>query len=464
MLQRVRDTNRMDRAEPSIWPDEPSAYEDDRWDSDVSRSAKRRMRRQRLVRRITTGVTFVVTLTIISAAVYLAGRSGMIDTLLAELQAAGRSTSSDGLIGPAAAQATPATAEAAPTTVPQAAPSAIRAAPSATQTAQQPQPAAPQQPPTQAQVAARAMPDVQGLAMLVRTSIVALHQANVTGNYAVLREIAAPGFQQANSPAALSAAFADLRGRNIDLAQVTVVNPTLETRPVLNQQGLLRLAGFFPAGAERVNFDLVFQLVGGNWKLFGIGAFPPKDSAPPAGKKTASAGKAKAAARSMPDDATLVTLIRGAVIGLNQANITGDYSVLRDISAPGFRSANSLDRLAEIFSDLRGRHLDLSPVAVIDPRLFRAAAIDAKGFLRLTGYFPSRPEQVNFDLAFEYGEGQWQLFGIGVNTSREEPVAAKEGAPAAAPAVVQKAAAQNGAKAVPAAPAEPPAPRPRPHS
>ena len=279
MLQRVRDTNRMDRAEPSIWPDEPSAYEDDRWDSDVSRSAKRRMRRQRLVRRITTGVTFVLTLTVISAAVYLAGRSGMIDTLLAELQAAGRSTSSDGLIGPAAAQTTPATAEAAPTTVPQAAPSAIRVAPGsppATQTAQQPQPAAPQQPPTQAQVAARAMPDVQGLAMLVRTSIVALHQANVTGNYAVLREIAAPGFQQANSPAALSAAFADLRGRNIDLAQVTVVNPTLETRPVLNQQGLLRLAGFFPAGAERVNFDLVFQLVGGNWKLFGIGAFPPK--------------------------------------------------------------------------------------------------------------------------------------------------------------------------------------------
>ena len=180
------------------------------------------------------------------------------------------------------------------------------------------------------------MPDVQGLAMLVRNSIVALHQANVTGNYAVLREIAAPGFQQANSPAALSAVFADLRGRDIDLDRVTVVNPTLETRPAINPQGLLRLAGFFPAGDERVNFDLVFQLVGGNWKLFGIGVYPPKDAVPPADKKTASAAKAKPASPgSMPDDGTLVTLIRGAVIALNQANATGDYSVLRDISRPG---------------------------------------------------------------------------------------------------------------------------------
>ena len=74
---------------------------------------------------------------------------------------------------------------------------------------------------------------------------------------------------------------------------------------------------------------------------------------------------------------------------------------------------------------------------------------------------------MNFDLAFQFGEGQWRLFGIGVNTSREEPVAAKDAAPAAPgkkpPAGVQKAAApaQGGAKAVPG---EPPPPRPRPSS
>jgi hypothetical protein len=45
------------------------------------------------------------------------------------------------------------------------------------------------------------------------------------------------------------------------------------------------------------------------------------------------------------------------------------------------------------------------------------------GYLRLTGYFPSQPEQVNFDLAFQFVQGPWRIFGIGVNTSRDTPAA-----------------------------------------
>jgi len=95
--------------------------------------------------------------------------------------------------------------------------------------------------------------------------------------------------------------------------------------------------------------------------------------------------------------------------------------VLRDMSAPGFQAGNSFAKISAIFADLRNRHLDLAPIAAIDPRLFRPAAIDESGMLRLTGFFASRPEQVNFDLAFQMVDGQWRLFGIGLNTSREEP-------------------------------------------
>ena len=36
--------------------------------------------------------------------------------------------------------------------------------------------------------------------------------------------------------------------------------------------------------------------------------------------------------------------------------------------------------------------------------------------LRLTGYFPTRPLQINFDLIFQNVGGQWRLFGISVAT------------------------------------------------
>jgi hypothetical protein len=120
----------------------------------------------------------------------------------------------------------------------------------------------------------------------------------------------------------------------------------------------------------------------------------------------------------VPDDLKLLILIRTTLIALNQANITGDYSILREIGAPGFRQANNPAQLAEIFTDLRSRKIDLSPIAVVEPKLARPAFINDRGMLRITGFFPTKPEQVNFDLAFLPIEGQWRLFGISVKTSQ----------------------------------------------
>jgi hypothetical protein len=36
--------------------------------------------------------------------------------------------------------------------------------------------------------------------------------------------------------------------------------------------------------------------------------------------------------------------------------------------------------------------------------------------VRLTGIFPTRPLQINFDLAFQSSGGQWRLFAISVAT------------------------------------------------
>jgi hypothetical protein len=124
---------------------------------------------------------------------------------------------------------------------------------------------------------------------------------------------------------------------------------------------------------------------------------------------------------NMPDQAKMAILIRTMIIALNQANMTNNYSVLRDMAAPSFQEANSPEDLSEIFAALRERDLDLGPITIINPQLFRDPMIDDRGRLRLIGFFPSRPEQVNFDLAFEMVDGEWKLFGIGVNTSREAP-------------------------------------------
>ena len=86
-------------------------------------------------------------------------------------------------------------------------------------------------------------------------------------------------------------------------------------------------------------------------------------------------------------------------------------------------------RLGEIFAKLRNDNLDLSGVAVIDPQLNLLPQIEANGLMRMAGFFPSVPTQVNFDLSFAPVNGQWRLFGISVGVGSSAPAAPEPPSP-----------------------------------
>jgi len=179
---------------------------------------------------------------------------------------------------------------------------------------------------------------------------------------------------------------------------------------------------------------------------------------------TASAGHAQGASpAAAPKPAQIdrngvLMLVRSTLLALDHANKTGNYTVLRDIGAPAFQS-NSAARLGEIFAKLRNDNLDLSGVAVLDPQLSLLPQIEANGLMHMTGFFPSVPTQVNFDLAYAAVNGQWRLFGISVSIGQSGPTAPEPPAP---PPSAQKQPPANGAKAPAAAKSAPVAAKPAP--
>ena len=116
---------------------------------------------------------------------------------------------------------------------------------------------------------------------LIRSTLLTLNDANRTGNYTVLRDLAAPDFQARNTAADLAQSFTDLRRRNFDLFSVALAAPQLSTPPALDGNGMLRLVGFFPTRPLQINFDLLFANVGGQWRLFGISVATPQVAAQP---------------------------------------------------------------------------------------------------------------------------------------------------------------------------------------
>lgn len=129
-----------------------------------------------------------------------------------------------------------------------------------------------------------------------------------------------------------------------------------------------------------------------------------------------SAGTARAQSVSVvPDERSVIILLRETLIGLDQANRTGNYGVFRELGSPRFRDANNEARLAQIFSDLRQARIDMRAVSILNPRFTLKPVVDKTNLLRMAGVFETPPRPVRFDLAYELAGGQWRLFGIAVN-------------------------------------------------
>lgn len=122
------------------------------------------------------------------------------------------------------------------------------------------------------------LPDASQIIVMVRTSLLTLNDALRSGNFTVLRDVAAPSFRDANTAARLSQSFAPLMRDRIDLSAVAVLPPDLTEAPAIDPaSGQLLIKGRFALGASSVAFKLAYQNVQGRWRLFGISVRPVAD-------------------------------------------------------------------------------------------------------------------------------------------------------------------------------------------
>ncbi|RYH04284.1 hypothetical protein EU805_02640 [Salipiger sp. IMCC34102] len=116
---------------------------------------------------------------------------------------------------------------------------------------------------------------------LVRDALAALNQANVTGNYTVLRDYGARGFREANDPTDLAAAFARLRAERLNLMQALIVAPRFRNSSLSLDRSVMRLSGVVPVQGQGIDFDMEFRLENNAWRLQGVSVGPAAAPAPP---------------------------------------------------------------------------------------------------------------------------------------------------------------------------------------
>lgn len=116
--------------------------------------------------------------------------------------------------------------------------------------------------------------------------------------------------------------------------------------------------------------------------------------------------------RPTPGELELSKMIWSTIAAVDHANRSGNYSVLRDISAQGFQINNNPTRLAQVFAGLRGLDVDLSNALLVPPTYTAAPQMVREDVFRVQGVFQLRPISIGFDLYYQWEQGRWKLFGI----------------------------------------------------
>lgn len=107
--------------------------------------------------------------------------------------------------------------------------------------------------------------DAVVLIMLAKSTILAVQHANATGNYSVLRDLGTPVFRERFDQAKLTAIFANLRMRGVNLTPVIMLPVNWTKQPEITPQGQLH----WPASSLRSRCRFNLSCFSCNWTACG---------------------------------------------------------------------------------------------------------------------------------------------------------------------------------------------------
>lgn len=107
-------------------------------------------------------------------------------------------------------------------------------------------------------------------------------------------------------------------------------------------------------------------------------------------------------------------LIKTSLLSLNDANLTGNYTVLHAKLAKVFRDQITPDGLKQGFKGFADQKVDFGLISVKPAIASSASTIDKRGALLLRGYFDTAPSRVTYELDFLPSEGLWKPIMLNV--------------------------------------------------
>ncbi|MGV0959324.1 MAG: hypothetical protein ACOYB1_05750 [Limnohabitans sp.] len=102
---------------------------------------------------------------------------------------------------------------------------------------------------------------------VLRSTVLAANQGNLSGDYSQLYAQLSPSVQSKVRPDQLAQALKGFRDRSIDLSDVANLDPVLFRAPWEDAQGLTNLTGYFPTKPLAVRFVMALRQMAEGWRI-----------------------------------------------------------------------------------------------------------------------------------------------------------------------------------------------------
>lgn len=120
----------------------------------------------------------------------------------------------------------------------------------------------------------------------------------------------------------------------------------------------------------------------------------------------------------LPTDDEQDVLVRTTLMTFNDANITGNYSVLLAKASKQFREQMTVEKLTAAFESFRSKKLFFEGIITDDYESQQKAKLDSEGALVLAGEFKNDDVQLKYKLRFAQDSDAWKVIGIDVDAKK----------------------------------------------
>lgn len=120
----------------------------------------------------------------------------------------------------------------------------------------------------------------------------------------------------------------------------------------------------------------------------------------------------------MPSEEERDILIVSTLLRFNDANLSGNYSVFREMASLDFQSRNSEQDIARAFATFRSEGVNIEEVVVREILPDESGETLHDGILRLAGIIELSRFQMSYELRFQDERGVWRLQSINLDLTQ----------------------------------------------